>query len=219
MATTYSIVNECVSLVDGSASNDTIVINRWTRAVQRTVDYVWNDRSWAFRLKTDGAFSYNPAGDVSLPSDFGTMLTRGTGVYTTGTKYRLKPIDIGEAEWRRSGTSEAAATISQYTRWALGNQILILVPQVLVTTTLKLIYERRLPTCVYEASPSADELSWIPTRWHGLIADGARFLNTIDVNSNQQDIEKGLLRVGLDRMRIMERIEGLPAPSVAPLGQ
>lgn len=205
MATTTTIVDDNLELLSGVDRNDPVVLKRWVRAVQRSARLIYNDRQWRFKLVTDTGFSYNPAGAVSLPSDFGSVFAQGAGVYAQSPVAALKPMDYAELIQKRRGTSTAAAAISQYTRYSIGPTTLELFPQLLATTTITLVYLRRNLNCVYfETASDLDELSWIPTEWHQLVSDGAAWMHAHEPIATTEEAEKAFLTLGLQNMRDRE---------------
>lgn len=201
MSTTKEIVDDNRDLVDGSSDPDPLVIRRWTRCVQRAVNVVWNDRPWSFKQATDPAFAFSAGSSMALPSAFGSVESEGCGPYATGTKFPLNPMSLGELTMAKNGLNLTVQAFGVWTRWAIDDSNLLLWPPIPQAVTFPFVYLRRRPNCVYEASPSLDELSWIPAQWHDLISDGARYFNLHDVASNQETDEQAMVKLGLDQMR------------------
>ncbi len=202
MSTTKEIVDDNIELVDGNtAGNDPLVIRRWTRNVQRAVNFIWNDRPWPWKVITDTAFAFDPSGPVALPADFGGVEAEGAGVYSLQPRAACRPMTIGEMNMAQRGTQLQTQAFGPWTRWAIGNGTLELWPTLPGADTICFVYLKRRPNCVYELSPSLDELSWIPEQWHDLVSDGARLYNAHDVHSNQESTEQAFVKLGLDQMR------------------
>lgn len=217
MPTTAQIVDENIRLVDGSGSNDPVVLDRWTRCVQRACNYIWNDRPWSFKTVEDVAFPYEPkwlnrsepGSDNTLPSDFGSFQAHGAGVFQISPRRPIIPKTLGEANILLHGTQLTTLALGPVTRYTVtagsSGPALQFYPELPASTTVLLIYQRRAPRCVYETSDGAtDEIGWIPSQWHDLISDGARWINSHDVASSQEGQEQAFLKLGLDQMRDSE---------------
>lgn len=204
MSTTKEIVDDNRDLVDGSSDPDPLVIRRWTRCVQRAVNLIWNDRPWAFKQETDPAFAFSAGSSMALPTDFGSVESQGAGPYSTGTKSPLRPMSLGELTMAKNGLNLTVQAFGVWTRWAVDGANLLLWPPLPDAVTFPFVYLRRRPNCVYETTPTLDELSWIPSQWHDLVSDGARYFNNHDVASDQESSEQAMVKVGLDQMRARE---------------
>lgn len=218
MATTKEIVDDNVALVDGAASNDPIVIRRWQRAVQRAVNAIWNDRPWHFKVAENVLFEYipkwldrqNPGSDNPLPDDYGSLEADGSGVYQISPRRPITPRPIGEINGLIHGSQVATMSLGPITRYGVSastesGPCLQFYPELPSTTNVLLVYMRRAPRCIYEPDgDSPDEIGWVPSQWHDLISDGARWFNAHDVASSQESAEQALVKLGLDQMRDRE---------------
>ena len=208
---TTSIVDEELELVDGSETDDVAVKKRWRRAVQRAANLIWNDRPWAFKLKTNTAFAYDPLIENVMPDDFGSVESKGAGVYCPSPMSWLRPIDIGELNILRNGTPIQLQGLGPWTQYSIGPgatapYILELWRQLPAPATLGIVYLRRSPKCVYSGVDSGtDELFWIPDQWSELVKAAAEYFATVQINSNQEDATQAILKLGLDQMRAREQ--------------
>ena len=204
MSTTKEIVDDNRDLVDGSSDPDPLVIRRWTRAVQRAVNIIWNDRPWPWKIYTDPAFAFSAGGSMPLPSDFGGVEAEGSGPYSVNPKSALRPMSLGEITMAKNGLNLTTQAFGVWTRWGIDGSNLLLWPPIPNAVTFPFVYLRMRPNCVYESTPSLDQLSRIPSQWHDLISDGARYFNDHDVASNQETDTQAMLKLGLDQMRARE---------------
>lgn len=202
---TTQVVDEAIELIDGASSNDDVVKKRWRRAVQRSVNFIWNDRPWAMKLRTT-TFTYRPGYSNPMPQDFGGFESLGSGIYCRSPQARLRPMSIGELKMCSLGQTIQTQGLGPWTRWALDNennvQSLKFWYEPPDEVTVDMVYLKRSPRCVYTGiDEGSDELYWIPAQWHELVKMGAEWLNSHQVASNQEETEQAFLKLGLDQMR------------------
>jgi hypothetical protein len=165
---------------------------------------IWNDRPWTMKVVTNENFPLFKGGPNPVPVDFGSVESKGAGLYCHMPMAWLRPLDIGELNMLRHGTNLNPLAFGVHTRYSIQPDGVALYPPITQDAEATFVYLRRAPRCIYEAVPDADELFWIPEQWHDLVSDGARWMNSHDIASKQESAEQAFTKLGLDNMRARE---------------
>jgi hypothetical protein len=154
-----------VASTDGDNAAYRLRVLQWT---QQVYEYVWNYRSWKFKVKTDTVTISADASSAALPADFQEFGIHG-GVYVQDSsgipqqpKLEEAAPQIIQMAQSRSGTTGSPGAFSIYL--AIDGRYYIQVPKLSGAKTFTLYYSPVAPTLV--DSNVNSKLESIPAGYH-----------------------------------------------------
>lgn len=216
MLNTAEMVADSRAIEDGvSGTVDDLTLFRWVKCFQNSVNLLWNDRLWNFKLVTLLGFAFDPLVDNMLPTEFGSFEGLGAGVYGTEPIRPLSPVYASELNAASLGqTVQDGMPLWFAVDYVLGAPRLRIWPK--RAETLNLIFLRKKPKLtIPEMLGDPDELYFIPEQWHHVVQSGGEWQNKMKSGSAAAEPYQALWKANLEEMRARERNGGTSLNTLA----